>query len=195
MSRGARTRPSTLVGAWVGNGLVTNLGDFESIATTTVGSGGTATITFSNIPQTYKHLQIRALTRDTQAGNDLGAFRMTVNSDTSSTYTRHIVYGDGASALAGYNATTGYALTGLFVTGGSTASMFAVNIIDVLDYANTNKFKTFRVLAGADKNGSGQAFLNSNLWQSSSAVTTLSFVPGASSNWAEYSSFALYGIK
>lgn len=33
--------------------------DYDSIATTTVGAGGAASITFSSIPSTYQHLQIR----------------------------------------------------------------------------------------------------------------------------------------
>jgi hypothetical protein len=41
---------------------------YESIATTTVGSGGSATVTFSSIPATYKHLQVRTLIRS--AGSD-----------------------------------------------------------------------------------------------------------------------------
>jgi hypothetical protein len=32
---------------------------YESIETVTVGSGGSATVTFSSIPATYTHLQIK----------------------------------------------------------------------------------------------------------------------------------------
>ncbi len=43
---------------------------YESIATTTVGAGGTSTITFSSIPSTYTHLQIRGIGRsDAASGN------------------------------------------------------------------------------------------------------------------------------
>ena len=36
-------------------------GDFESIATVTVGGGGAASIEFTSIPGTYQHLQIRGI--------------------------------------------------------------------------------------------------------------------------------------
>lgn len=169
-------------------------GDFQSIATTTVGAGGTGTITFSSIPSTYKHLQIRCIARDTSVTNDISAMKLTINSDTSSTYTRHILYGDGASAASGFNSTTGFQFTGLIIQGGSSASIFSANMIDILDYADTNKYKTIRGLAGADRNGSGQVALISNLWQSTSAISTLVFTPN-SGNFAQYSHFALYGIK
>jgi len=169
-------------------------GDYISIETVTVGSGGQATVTFSSIPATYKHLQVRCISRDTSATNGIGAMKLTINSDTSSTYTRHILYGDGASAASAYNSTTGFSYTGILVQGGSSASIFAANAIDILDYANTNKYKTVRSLSGADRNGSGEIDLISNLWQSTSAITTLSFAP-ISGNFAQYSQFALYGIK
>ena len=37
------------------------LNSYESIATVTVGAGGTSTITFSSIPTGYTHLQIRGI--------------------------------------------------------------------------------------------------------------------------------------
>jgi len=58
---------------------------YESIQTVTVGAGGTATVTFSSIPATYTHLQIRGIARasaDTQLD-------VTLNSDTGSNYSYH----------------------------------------------------------------------------------------------------------
>lgn len=169
-------------------------GDFISIASTTVGAGGAANITFSSIPATYTHLQIRSICRDTSATNGISAMKLTINTDTLSTYTRHILYGDGASAASAFNATTGFSYTGIIVQGGSTANMFSGNVIDILDYANTNKYKTIRGLSGADRNGSGEIDFISNLWQSTAAITTLAFTPN-SGNFGQYSTFALYGIK
>jgi hypothetical protein len=66
-------------------------------------------------------------------------------------------------------------------------------ICDVLDYANTNKFKTLRSLTGNDRNGSGSIWLDSGLWRSTSAITSIKFTTGTA--FAQYSQFALYGIK
>jgi len=66
-------------------------------------------------------------------------------------------------------------------------------IVDILDYANTNKYKTVRSLNGNDANGSGSMNLSSNVWLSTAAITSLTL--SSSSDFRQYSSFALYGIK
>jgi len=64
------------------------VGDYESIQTVTVGSGGAADIEFTSIPATYKHLQIRVLCRGTEASENKNiTFRF--NSYTGTNYTFH----------------------------------------------------------------------------------------------------------
>ena len=75
-----------------------------------------------------------------------------------------------------------------------TASSFGVTILDILDYADTNKNKTFRSLAGDDVNGGGDIMINSNLFVTTSAINALNLTLSAG-NFAQYSQFALYGIK
>lgn len=169
---------------------------YESISTVTVGSGGSSTITFSSIPSTYKHLQIRGIARDNNAVNDTTSIKLTFNSDTTSTYVRHYLYADGAGTpVSGYNATTGFTYQGAVAQNSTTANCFGVMIIDILDYQNTNKYKTIRTLSGADYNGSGAISLQSGLWQSTSAITNISFISGSSANFMQYSQFALFGVK
>jgi hypothetical protein len=164
---------------------------FESIQTYTVGSGGAADITFSSIASTYKHLQIRVMTRST-AAISLGGFRLEFNGDTTSAnYKGHYIYGDGASAGAG---TSSYIGVGLITGASATANVFGTSIIDILDYADTNKYKTVKSLAASDVNGSGELDLFSGLWLNTSAVTSIRLF-AAAPNFAQYSSFALYGIK
>ena len=161
-------------------------GDYESIATVTVGSGGAANVEFTSIPSTYTHLQVRFMGRSTGAPDT----KMQFNGDTTTTnYRTHTVYGDGSSTAAASFANTAY--IGYIATATST---FGVGVADILDYANTNKYKTTRSLAGYDANGSGYAILYSNLWMSTSAVTSIKIYPD-SGNFAQYSHFALYGIK
>jgi hypothetical protein len=163
---------------------------YESIATVTVGSGGSSTITFSSIPSTYKHLQVRAIMRD--AGGN-GEFKVELNSDTTTTnYYRHGIYGDGSSAYAfAQNNNTNISMP----YSGETANAFNGCVIDILDYASTSKYKTIRTLGGKDVNGSGQMFLNSNLWNNSAAVSTIALKIIGGSNFAQYSHFALYGVR
>ena len=161
---------------------------YDSIATTTVGAGGTSTITFSSIPSTYTHLQIRYLNTTSTVYQNL-VFRF--NSDTGSNYAWHRLLGDGTSTVADAVSTTTSMNIG---RSGTSASNFAGGVFDLLDYANTNKYKTARSLYGTDGNGSGAIFLGSGLWQSTSAVSTIT-ITSAAGNFDQYSSFALYGIK
>ena len=199
MSRGARTRPSTLVGAWVGNGLVTNLGDFESIATTTVGSGGSSTVTFDNISGTYKHLQVRYIARNSGTGDAFIAMKWIFNSDATAVYSNHYIYGNGAAtgsaATTSASSAGGDGLIGMIKDNAAGyTNMFAAGVLDILDYKDTNKYKTCRLSWGQDLNGSGRVALQSANWQKTAAITRIDF-SCATGNFMEYSSFALYGIR
>jgi hypothetical protein len=183
------------IAALLDAGVAASTNSYESIATTTVGSGGTSTITFTSIPSTYKHLQIRAIARDANGSNDFSTPQMVINSDTSSTYARHYLSGNGTTASAGSTPTTGFAYVGAILNNGTTANSFAIMIVDLLDYQNTNKYKTIRNLSGGDTNSIGNVALTSALWQSTSAITSISFTSSSTANFVQYSSFALYGIK
>jgi hypothetical protein len=159
---------------------------FVSIATTTVGSGGTSSITFSGIPSVYKHLQIRGITSSLDADVNLR-----FNGDTGSNYSEHYIYGDGTTRAAGggSNLTT----VATFYAGNDAVN--AVNmgpgIFDILDYANTNKYKTMRGLTGpADR---GLIVFRSSSWRSTSAITSITLT--STLTIREYSQIALYGIE
>ena len=167
---------------------------YESIQTTTLNSSQ-ATITFSSIPATYKHLQIRWITRSTAGATTDYITPMRFNGDTAANYSSHYINADGATVAASGNANqTGFNFYGDFPGASATAGIFGTAVMDILDYANTNKYKTVRTLAGFDANGSGQVFFNSASWRSTSAITSFTLVFNGG-NFAQYSSFALYGIK
>ena len=182
---------SSLVGIIASSGGVAG-GDYESIATVTLGSAA-STISFSSIPSTYQHLQVRGIARGTLASNEV-TIRMRFNSDTGNNYARHILEGDGVTAAA-YAASSGN-LMALGTASASTAgaSIFGVAVADVLDYKDTNKYKTLRNLSGNDRNGSGAISLTSGLWMNTAAITSITIFAD-SGNLDQYSSFALYGIK
>lgn len=163
---------------------------YESISTVTVGSGGSASITFSSIPATYTHLQLRIAASASAVGN----FRMTFNSDTGSNYAWHQLYGTGASALASAGASQSNMVVGY--DNKANISFPAAAIIDILDYANTNKYKTTRSLSGTEQNTSdGLILFRSGLWMNTNAVSTIAISLDATLTFNQYSSFALYGIK
>jgi hypothetical protein len=163
----------------------------EPIASTVVGSGGSIIVTFNDIPQTYKHLQLRFIGRNTSTNDGI---RFRLNGDNGSNYTRHLLYGNGASVVAAAGTSTTSLGIANFPTSSTTASVFGAGVIDILDYANTSKYKTTRALAGFDANGSGSIFLYSGLWLNTDPVTSISFIWDAN-NSAEYSRISLYGIR
>ena len=169
-------------------GGVVDEGDFESIATTTL-TTSTATVTFSSIPATYKHLQIRGIQQTTGGVWDL---RLQVNSDTGNNYATHRVGGYGTGTFADATTSTSSMKLGLVTP---TTSVFGGTVVDILDYANTNKYKTVRSLNGYDDNGSGYVLLTSGLWQNTNAITSLTLSLSSSGNFLQYSQFALYGIN
>ena len=171
---------------------VTN--SYESIATVTVGVSGASSITFSSIPSTYTHLQIRGIGRDTQA-TGAHSLRLQFNGDTGSNYTYHAVTGDGSSASAGALTAQATQYPGYLIGTSGGTNVFAASIIDILDYTNTNKNKVTRTLSGVDNNGSGNVGLFSGMWLNTAAITSISLLPAASTDFLERSSFALYGIK
>jgi hypothetical protein len=164
---------------------------YESIATVTVGAGGASAATFSSIPSTYQHLQIRWSGRS--SGTNINAI-LNVNGDTTSSANWHLLYGTG-SAAATYTISTQYISLGGTTVSTDAANIFATGVTDILDYANTNKNKTVRSTNGLDTNGGGYIYgLVSGQWVNTAAITSLTIAPGAG-NWAQYSSFALYGIR
>jgi hypothetical protein len=165
---------------------------FESIATTTVGAGGQTTVTFSSIPSTYKHLQLRVMAKGNLATTVYSA-GMLFNSDSGSNYSYHKITGNGSSASPA--GSSPQANVFFDTTGTTVTNIFAVSIIDILDYANTNKYKTVRVLGGFDSNGAGVVGLQSSVWSNTAAITNISFSTIGYGDWLQYSQFALYGIK
>ena len=166
---------------------------FESIATVSLTSNASS-VDFTSIPSTYKHLQLRIFAKTDRAGDNNGYGSFRVNSDSGSNYSWHQLYGDATAPGAG--AAANQTLIPLNAFGGSSNSAYGVSIIDFLDYADTNKFKTTRLLNGFDYNGGGEISLFSGNWRSTSAITSINIVRGfAVNNWVAGSVFALYGIK
>jgi hypothetical protein len=170
-------------------------GSYESIATVTVSGGSTTTISFSSIPSTYKHLQIRGLLRHdyTGASGDYSVVRF--NGDTGNNYSGHRLEGTGSSASAtAWSSVVGMYMGGI-ATNDLTSGIFGVAVIDILDYADTSKNKTLRSLTGWDANGSGNVQLFSGARYNTAAITSISLIPGSGTNWIAGSTLSLYGIK
>lgn len=159
-----------------------NANSYESIATAT--PSGSLIVTFSSIPSTYKHLQLRCFYKTTGSANNP---TLNLNNDSAANYNGHWLFGTGTSAGA---STQGSTTT---IAGGwSDPTYWGAAIYDILDYTNTNKYKTVRYLAGTDLNGGGYVYLASGLWMNTSAINRLDFSAGT---MPAGTSIALYGVK
>jgi hypothetical protein len=185
VAQGPSTR-KTLLG---GNDVILG-GSYDAIGTVTVGSGGQSTITFSSIPSTYKHLQIRGLILSSSPNNDIVA---RFNSDTGANYALHNLYGANSSVVAYSDTNITYASLGFTGDADNGPSVF---ITDLLDYSSTAKFKTTRSLNGNVKNATTRYInLMSGLWRSTNAINSITITHGAAVNFNQYSQFSLYGVK
>jgi hypothetical protein len=178
---------------------VTN--SYESIATVTVGSGGTSNVEFTSIPSTFTHLQIRVLSMSNYVATaELDSIELRFNADSGSNYAFHKLEGTGATVTA--SAATSQNRIQMWPQTNTTYAVdaFSAGIIDILDYKNTSKYKTVRALGGVDTNNSGtevgRILFSSGLWQNSNAITSIKLQSGGfSRGFLEYSHFALYGIR
>lgn len=164
-------------------------GGYDALATVIVPSGGLSSIVFAGIPTGYKHLQIRALTANSSSKN--AGINFYYNSDTTAAnYRNHYLFANGSTVGAGTDGNT--ANNG--VSGNAITTGPAGWVVDILDYANTNKNTTLRLLNGYDDNGSAYMWFGSTLWMNTATVSSITLTAGAFS-FNQHSHFALYGVK
>jgi len=164
---------------------------FELISTTILAST-TGTVTFSSIPSTYKHLQIRMTDRQT-GPNGMVSAAVRFNSDSASNYAWHRLYGNGSSVTSNAGSSQSDFIISGIPAGNETANVWAGAVVDILDYALTSKFKTVRTFSGAVGSGK-EIYLSSGLWRSTSAITNID-INVQSTAHAIGSRFSLYGVK
>ena len=165
------------------------VGDYESIAKST--PSGTGTVSFTLIPSTYKHLEVRYIAATASGTSYLV---MKLNSDsTSSNYSAHYLFGTGADAVSG----GGGSRIGDFSVAPNSSTIFGAGIVSILDYASTTKNKVSRVLSAYEQNTTdcGMNFSSQNWMNSSTAISTITFTLDNAANFRAGSHFALYGVK
>ena len=163
----------------------------EAIATTYL-EADASSVTFSSIPATYEHLQLRISARQSTAL--VGSYiKAQFNSDTGSNYTYHYMGAGGSSSFAGGATSQTANVWFRLSAGNNAATAYGAIIVDILDYANTNKNTTCQVI-GANSAQTDQLYFNSTLWDDTSAVSTILLAPAAN-NFVRGSVFSLYGLK
>jgi hypothetical protein len=167
---------------------------YESIATATPTG---ASVTFSSIPQTYKHLQVRMITRVSSSTTSDVIF--TVNGASSSgDYAVNHVRGAAPTSTGAYFDSSVAYLTALQSAGtGSTSDLFGVAIIDFNDYANTTRQKSMWSVYGTvfPSTSNGQIRIQGSLYRYTTAISSLTFTDSSAGNFISGTRISLYGIK
>lgn len=169
---------------------------FEHIANA-FGDGSSSTITFSSIPQTYKHLQIRWVARTTSNFTGLPILFRT-NAITSN-YAWHALIGSGTSVYSDYNTAASHMSSGIETIPGAqeASTLVGVGITDILDYSSNAKNKTFRTHSGRTSTVSSNVYqvaTYSGLSIDTAALTSIS-ITSTQGSFTSLTKFSLYGIK
>lgn len=155
----------------------------------------TASVTFSSIPNTYAHLELWLSVRTTKT-NTLQDYVFQFNGDTSASYRLGEYWVRGSqtapSALSvTSNLNYGFAGQGLGDTAG--ANFFAASLMQINDYASTNKYKTTDSLTGNQNSTDGFAIWYSNVWEKTSAINSITIYPTTDS-FKTNCYFTLFGV-
>ena len=168
---------------------------FEAIASTTLGSNSTS-VTFSSIPSEYRHLHLRMFARSPVVQANNVNLMMRFNSDSGTNYLQNEYRWNGTSESQNVWANQTHAFAG-FVTGANGGTnIFGACLVDIFDYASTNKWKTVQSLNGNDTNGAGILSFYGSLWQNTAAITSIEIKTLTGSDQLITGSvFSLYGIR
>jgi|688.fasta_scaffold194252_2 hypothetical protein len=165
----------------------------QPIYTQTVGSGGAASITFNNIPQTFTDLVLKISFRGTVAANGVDLYCYTNNVSNDASYSTTYMSGNGSAT--GSSRATG--LTFFYFGNGDaasqTANTFSSHEVYLPNYVNSN-FKQIISDSVNENNATiSSQGLQASLLRNTAAISALTLFP-ASGNIAQYSTFTLYGI-
>ncbi len=164
-------------------------GNALPLISTQVLTGTASTISFTSIPSTFKHLQLRIAARPISDGN--AAIQYRFNSDTGSNYFWRYLASSGTMTSYGVTPAATQIKATLFYWGMS-ATFPTAQVCDILDYANVNKWKTLRAFSGQTGSNANELGLHSGHWENTSAISSIDILIN---NCATGSRFSLYGVS
>jgi hypothetical protein len=164
----------------------------QPIYTQTVGSGGTGGITFNNIPQTFTDLMVYSSTRNTTSG--IQSLYLRLNNDGTALYSDTIVTGNNGGSGSGGDTGGSAGIIGVVPDTTYTSNTFSNDFTYLPNYTSSN-FKQYIADGTAENNSSTAYYLRlvAGLYRSTNAITSLTVLPGGG-NFAQYSTFSLYGV-
>lgn len=166
---------------------------YEPISSTTLG-GDTSGLIFDNIPQTYTDLVV---VFNGGITNNFWSLVARFNNVSGTSYSAQYMSGNGVSSkLAGNRANESFMIVGGFENGWASNNLLGISVFHIMNYSDTNMFKTVLVREGRATNTLGAGV---NVFRSTSAITSIylysSASGGTTTNLYAGSTISLYGIK
>ena len=153
---------------------------------TVTSSGGAASITFNNIPQTFTDIKVELCGQNTTTS---GACIIRFNSVTTG-YSIRRLYGNGSSAVSDNYSEAYFLFTNSSDFGSSN---FDASNMYIPNYTSAN-YKEVICDVSQPRNATNPVeAIIAGLWSNTQAITSISITPTAG-NIAQYSTITLYGI-
>lgn len=162
-------------------------------STVTVGSGGTANITFTSIPATYTDLVLKVSTKTARSGDSSDDGYVTFNGATTGFSYKYIA-GNGTICGSGGASSTSSIYDFTPNGSGTNASGIWGNAeIYIPNYAGSN-YKSVSMDAVMENNATASyQYLSAGLWSNTAAITSIKLQADLG-NFVQYSTASLYGI-
>jgi len=164
---------------------------YTLISSVTVGVGGSATIDFTSIPQTYTDLQILVSGRS-DTGNTGDYLLVNFNGSSANLSSRTMGGFGPSSTFSGSEATL---FINILPAANATANTFGNNSIYIPNYAGSN-LKSGSIEGGFESNSVSNWFLfmTAGIWSQTAAITSvkLDLLDGS---FVQHSTAYLYGIS
>jgi len=159
---------------------------YTPLATVTLASSSTS-VTFSNIPATYRDLIFVLSTTNSNTGAQDAFIR--INGDTGSNY--NMVYADTSNGTFISSSLSNVNYQYLFYNPSGSTSIINSTIVQLMDYSATDKHKSglFR------QNGAtGSVGMYATRWANTAAITSLEAYTFGGPTFLAGSTFNLYGV-
>ena len=167
---------------------------FIKIASVTVGSGGSSTVSFSAIPSTYTDLLVKVSARISNSDSTWTLVQF--NGDTTNgNYAYRYLEGNGTTPSTGSFSSSAGVPGGSNNFASATSNTFGNSDLYIANYTSSNQKSS--LLNGVTENNATAAYqdFSGNKWSGSSAISSMTFTAVNSGTFAQYSTFTLYGIK
>lgn len=163
----------------------------------TILSASASSVTFSNIPQGFRHLFLMCTVRTDRAAES-DTLNVRLNNDSGNNYDFQQLFGSSTTASASTLRATSALIIGVTEAAQSRDNAFAPTIAWIWNYSLSTQDKYSIGLSGLIGNLSADTDLNIGVrlahWRNLNVVTSIVLLPNTGPNFVSGSRFQLYGI-